>query len=62
MNEVFTYNFDGNYTNLKRSFPEEHDKNVENFYAHELTTLSPEPGFIEDNTLTTLNVTKENGV
>ncbi|WP_185907987.1 DUF2207 domain-containing protein [Psychrobacillus soli] len=62
VNEVFTYNFDGTYTSLKRSFPEEHDRNVKDFYAHELTTLSPEPGFIEDNTLNTLNVTKESGV
>lgn len=62
VNEVFTYNFDGNYTSLKRSFPKEHENNVENFYAHEITTLSPEPGFIENNTLKTLNVKKENGV
>lgn len=62
VNEVFTYTFDGNYTSLKRSFPKEHDANVKDFYAHELTTLSPEPGFIEDHTLNTLNVTKESGV
>lgn len=62
VNEVFTYTFDGNYTNLKRSFPDEHERNVKDFYAHELTTLSPEPGFIEDNTLNTLHVTKESGV
>ncbi|MFJ8063318.1 DUF2207 domain-containing protein [Psychrobacillus sp. NPDC096426] len=62
VNEVFTYTFDGTYTSLKRSFPKEHDANVKDFYAHELSTLSPEPGFIEDHTLNTLKVTKENGV
>ncbi|WP_342598580.1 DUF2207 domain-containing protein [Psychrobacillus sp. FSL H8-0483] len=62
VNEVFTYNFEGSYTNLRRSFPEKHEGNVEDFYAYELTTLSPEPGFIEDNTLIPLNISIDNGV
>lgn len=62
VNEVFTYNFDGEYTNLRRSFPEEHDRNVVNFYAYELTEIKPEPGFIENSSLKQLPVSKENGV
>ncbi|WP_186321402.1 DUF2207 domain-containing protein [Bacillus sp. FJAT-22090] len=62
VNEVFTYNFVGSYTNLSRSFPKEHDKNIVNFYSYELAGIDLEPGFIEDGALKQLNVTKENGV
>ena len=62
VNEVFTYNFDGEFNNLSRSFPKIHDNNVINFYAYELSQLKPEPGFIDDATLKQLNVSKENGV
>lgn len=62
VNEVFTYNFEGSYTSLSRSFPEKHDKNITNFYSYELAGIDLEPGFIEDGALTQLNVTKENGV
>lgn len=62
VNEVFTYNFDREYTNLRRSFPEEHDQHVANVYAYELTELNSEPGFIEDSALKQLHVSKENGV
>ncbi|MEI4769318.1 DUF2207 domain-containing protein [Psychrobacillus sp. FJAT-51614] len=62
VNEVFTYNFEGEFNNLSRSFPKIHDKNVVNFYAYELSQLRPEPGFIEESTIKQLNVLKENGV
>ncbi|TQR19837.1 DUF2207 domain-containing protein [Psychrobacillus vulpis] len=62
VNEVFTYNFDGEFNNLSRSFPKIHDNNVINFYAYELSQLKPEPGFIDDATLKQLKVSKENGV
>lgn len=60
VNEVFTYDFDGSYSNLRRSFPIEHGKNVEQFYAYELAGLSLEPGFIDQTMMTPLQVTQEN--
>lgn len=60
VNEVFTYSFDGPFTNLRRSFPIEHSKNVEQFYAYGLAELNMEPGFIDQAMMTPLQVTQEN--
>ena len=59
VNEVFTYNFEGSFFNLRRSFPIDHGKNVEEFYAYELAQLNLEPGFIEQSLMTPLEVTQE---
>jgi len=59
VNEVFTYNFEGQFFNLRRSFPTEHGKNVEKFYAYELNQLNLEPGFIDQSFMTPLEVTQE---
>ena len=60
VNEVFTYSFDGSFSKLRRTFPMEHGKNVENFYAYELAHLNLEPGFIDQGMMTPLQVTQEN--
>lgn len=61
VNEVFTYNFKGAFFNLRRSFPEDHGKNVEEFYAYKLGQVNLEPGFIEQSLMTPLEVTQEKG-
>ncbi|MEK3995839.1 DUF2207 domain-containing protein [Psychrobacillus sp. FSL K6-2365] len=60
VNEVFTYNFEGAFSKLHRSFPNEHGKDVEQFYAYELADLNLEPGFIDQAMMTPLQVTKDN--
>ena len=60
VNEVFTYNFEGSFSNLRRSFPAEHGENVEEFYAYELDQLNLEPGFIDQAMMTPLQVKQEN--
>ena len=62
VNEVYTYNFVGEFSSLRRSFPKIHMNNVVDFYAYELAELDPEPGFIEDDTLRPLVVSKVNGI
>ena len=59
VNEVFTYNFVGSFFNLHRSFPINHGKNVEKFYAYELAQLNLAPGFIDQSLMTPLEVTQE---
>jgi uncharacterized membrane protein YgcG len=59
VNEVFTYNFEGSFFNLRRSFPIDHGKNVEKFYAYELAQLNLAPGFIDQSLMTPLEVTQE---
>lgn len=60
VNEVFTYSFEGPFSNLRRSFPVKHGKNVEQFYAYELSQLNLEPGFIDQAKMTPLQVTQDN--
>lgn len=60
VNEVFTYNFEGTFSKLHRSFPNEHGKDVEQFYAYELADLNLEPGFIDQAMMTPLQVTQDN--
>ncbi|MEK3980971.1 DUF2207 domain-containing protein [Psychrobacillus sp. FSL K6-2836] len=60
VNEVFTYNFEGSFSKLHRSFPNEHGKDVEQFYAYELADLNLEPGFIDPAMMTLLQVTQDN--
>ncbi|SDM75905.1 Predicted membrane protein [Psychrobacillus sp. OK028] len=60
VNEVFTYNFEGSFSNLRRSFPTEHGENVEEFYAYELNQLDLEPGFIDQTMMTPLEVQRKN--
>ena len=62
VNEVFTYDFNGEYSSLSRSFPNSHKDQIINFYAYELTELSPEPGFIEESNLEQLKVSQVDGV
>jgi len=62
VNEVFTYNFKGSFFNLRRSFPEDHGKNVEEFYAYKLGQLNLEPGFIDQSLMTPLEVTQDNNI
>lgn len=59
VNEVFTYNFEGSFFNLRRSFPIDHGKNVEEFYAYELAQLNLAPGFIDQSLMTPLEVTQD---
>lgn len=60
VNEVFTYHFDGSFSSLRRSFPLDHGKNVEQFYAYELPPFNLEPGFIDQTMMTPLQVSKDN--
>ena len=62
VNEVFTYDFEGDYDTLSRSFPNSHKDQVVNFYAYELTELNPEPGFIPENNLNQLKVSHVDGM
>lgn len=59
VNEVFTYNFEGSFFNLRRSFPIVHGENVVDFYAYQLPQHNLEPGFIDQSLMTPLEVTKE---
>ena len=60
VNEIFTYSFDGAFTELSRSFPERHIGQIDGFEAYLLNTKNPVVGEIADTMLTRLNVT-ENG-
>ncbi|QEY22749.1 DUF2207 domain-containing protein [Psychrobacillus sp. AK 1817] len=60
VNEVFTYNFDGAFTNLYREFPDTYDDRVVNFYSYELKSLDMEPGFVGEESMIPLSVSYEN--
>ena len=59
VNEIFTYSFDGAFTELSRSFPERHIGQIDGFEAYLLDTKNPVVGEISDSMLTRLNVTKK---
>lgn len=61
VNEVFTYNFDGSFTNLFREFPDTYDDRIVNFYSYELKHLDMEPGFVGEESMIPLGVSYENG-
>ncbi len=56
VNEVYTYQFDGEFSRLTREFPSIYDGKVENFYAYEIKELDAEPGFISGDSLRQLEV------
>ncbi len=57
VNEIFTYTFDGAFTQVTRSFPERHLGQIDGFEAHLLNAENPVVGEIADSMLTRLNVT-----
>lgn len=59
MNEIFTYTFDGQYSELRRAFPEKHSKKIDQFEAYIITKENPVIGEITDNILMRIPVWAE---
>lgn len=59
MNEIFTYTFDGEYSELLRAFPEEHRKQIDQFEAYKITIDNPEIGGITSDILMRIPVWAE---
>ena len=57
VNEIFTYTFDGEFSEVTRSFPERHLGQMDGFEAYLLDTKNPVVGEVKDSMLTRLNVT-----
>ncbi|MDN4606642.1 DUF2207 domain-containing protein [Sporosarcina highlanderae] len=56
VNEVFTYTFDGSFSRLTRSFPEEHISQIRGFEAYLINDRSPIVGEIDGSTLSQAQV------
>ncbi len=56
VNEVYTYQFDGDFSRLTREFPSKHNFKIRDFYAYEIKELDAEPGFINGDSLKQLPV------
>lgn len=59
INEMFTYNFDGEYQNVRRSVHKDRHNGVDSFEAYELLNHNAVLGFINHNDLRPLEVTRE---
>ena len=56
VNEIFTYTFDGEFSELSRSFPNRHNAQIEGFEAHLINSKRPVVGEITSDMLTPMNV------
>ena len=56
VNELFTYTLDGNFSELTRSFPDKHNRQVEGFEAHIVSGKHPVVGEIKGSMLNTVKV------
>lgn len=56
VNEIFTYTFDGAFSEVTRSFPERHLRQIDGFEAYLLNAKNPVVGEIKDSMLSRLNV------
>ncbi len=57
VNEIFTYTFDGEFSQLTRSFPDRHNAQIYGFEAHLLNQKKPVVGEITNDMLTRVDVT-----
>lgn len=57
VNEIFTYTFDGAFSEVTRSFPERHLGQIDGFEAYLLDAENPVVGEISDSMLSRLSVT-----
>ncbi|NYF25644.1 DUF2207 domain-containing protein [Sporosarcina sp. JAI121] len=57
VNELFTYTFDGDFTKVTRSFPDRHNRQIDDFEAHIISSKRPVVGEITGNMLNTVKVT-----
>jgi uncharacterized membrane protein YgcG len=59
VNEIFTYNFDGDYDSVSRSLHKKNHKGVELFEAYELVNPKAELGYVNMEDLRPLKVSRE---
>ena len=59
VNEIFTYTFDGEFSQLTRSFPDRHNAQIDGFEAHLLNQTRPVVGEITNDMMTRMNVTTD---
>jgi uncharacterized membrane protein YgcG len=59
VNEIFTYNFDGDYDSVSRSVHKKNHKGVELFEAYELVNPKAELGYVDMEDLRPLKVSRE---
>jgi uncharacterized membrane protein YgcG len=59
VNEIFTYNFDGDYDSISRSVHKKNHKGVELFEAYELVNPKAELGYVDMEDLRPLKVSRE---
>lgn len=59
VNEIFTYTFDGEFSQLTRSFPDRHNAQIDGFEAHLLNKKRPVVGEITNDMMMRMNVTAD---
>ena len=62
VNEIFTYNFDGDYDSVSRALHKKNHKGVELFEAYELLNSKAELGYVNMEDLRPLEVSREDNI